>query len=81
MVNGSRRREGTVMGARTAREEFCQASHGREGDGYGASDSVYGTTCVPLSLLTSNTQLEEVKQYAYAGWTKYLVNPAPIKYN
>ena len=28
-------REGTVIGARTAREEFCHASHGREEDGMG----------------------------------------------
>ena len=67
-----------MIGARTPREELCHAGHRRDGDGYGASDSVYGTTCLPLSLLSSNTQLEKVKKFAYTGWIKYLVNPATI---
>ena len=50
MLNGSSRLEGTVIGAQTAHEEFCHAGHRRDGDGYGASDYVYGTTCLPLSL-------------------------------
>ena len=81
MVNGSSGRKGTVMEAWTAHEEFCQAGHRRDGDGYRASDSVYGTTCVPLSLLSSNTQLEKVKKFAYTDWTKYVVNPETIMYN
>ena len=52
------------MEAQNAREEFCHGSHGRDGDGYGAPDSVCGTTFMPLSLLTSNTQLEKLKQFA-----------------
>ena len=44
MVNGLNRREGTVMEAQNAREEFCHGSHGCDGDGYGAPDSVCGTT-------------------------------------
>ena len=39
-----------------------------------ASTSIYGTTCVTTISLTSNTQLEKVKKFAYTGWTKYLVN-------
>ena len=31
-------------------------------------------------LLSSNTQLEEVKKFAYTGWTKCLVKPATIQY-
>ena len=44
-----------------------------------ASTSVYGTTCVATVLLSSNTQLEEVKKFAYTGWTKCLVKPATIQ--
>ena len=44
MVNGLNRREGTVMEAQNAHEEFCHGSHVRDGDGYGAPDSVCGTT-------------------------------------
>ena len=38
------RREETVVEAQNACEEFCHGSHGRDGDGYGAPDSVCGTT-------------------------------------
>ena len=64
MVNGSSGRKGTVMEAQTVRDEFCREGHRCDGDGYGASDSVYGTTFVPLSLLSSNTQLKKVKHFA-----------------
>ena len=30
--------------------------------------------CMTTVSLSSNTQLEEVKNFAYTGWTKYLVN-------
>ena len=60
---------------------ILHGSHGRDGDGHEAPDSVYGTNFVPISLLMSNTQLEKVKQFAKAGWIKYMVNPATIKYN
>ena len=53
---------------------ICHAGHRRGGDGDRASTSVYGTTCVTTISLTSNTQLEKVKKFAYTGWTKYLVN-------
>ena len=75
--DGSSRRKGTEIGARTAREEFCHAGYRHDGDGYGASDSVYGTTCVTTISISSNTQLEKVKKFAYTGWTKYLVNQQP----
>ena len=32
-------------------------------------------------LLSSNTQLEEVKKFAYTGWTKCLVKSAIIQYS
>ena len=51
----------------------CHAGHRGGKDGYGASTSVYGTTCVTAVSLTSNTQLEKGKKFAYTGWTKYLV--------
>ena len=81
MVNGSSGRKGTVIGAQTTREEFCHAGHRPDEDGYGASDSFYGTTCVTTISISSNTQLEKVKKFAYTGWTKYLVNQKTIMYN
>ena len=47
------------MEAQNAREEFCHGSHGRDGDGYGAPDSVCGTTFMPLSLVKYPTGRSE----------------------
>ena len=69
------------MEAQNACEEFCHGSHGRDGDGYGAPDSVCGTSFTPLSFLTSNTQLEKVKKFTQACRIKFLVSQATIKYN
>ena len=81
MVNGqASERRGKVIGARTAREESCHAGHRRGEDGYGASTSVYGTTCVTSVSLSSNTKLEEVKKLAYTGWNRYLVKSETIQY-
>ena len=61
-----------MIGAQTDREELdMQAIDVKRT--VRASESVYGTNCVATVLLSSNTQLEKVKEFAYTGWTKYLV--------
>ena len=51
-VNGqASKRRGTLIGARTACEESCHGGHRRGEDGYGASTSVYGTSCVSLAII------------------------------
>ena len=60
MVNGSSGREGTYPEARTAREEFCHVSHGRDKDIPGAFDLSMDDLAGHCLNFSSNIQLEEV---------------------
>ena len=75
-----KRARGNSSGARTAREDFCHASHGRDKDSSGHLICLWADMHATVSNVVKYPTGGS-ESLTYTGWIKYLVNPAPIKYN